>query len=55
MAATREESATPWMASLDIKPYVAECDSFPEARCAWLDEASVRKGVVHADGRFEQP
>jgi len=39
---------------LDIKPYVAEADSFPEARCAWLQGASVKAGVVCADTRFER-
>lgn len=39
---------------LDIKPYVAESDSFPDAKCAWLQEASVRVGLVHADARFER-
>jgi tRNA-Thr(GGU) m(6)t(6)A37 methyltransferase TsaA len=39
---------------LDIKPYVPNYDSFPEARCAWLDEKSVRHGVVQADARFER-
>jgi tRNA (adenine37-N6)-methyltransferase len=40
---------------LDIKPYVAEYDSFPEARRGWLEEPSVRQGAMWADGRFERP
>lgn len=38
---------------LDIKPYVAEHDSFPQAKRGWLDDPTARQGVMWADGRFE--
>ena len=38
---------------LDIKPYVAEYDSYPAQRCGWLDGEQVGKGVIVADDRFE--
>ena len=39
---------------LDIKPYVSEYDSFPNAGCGWLDESSARQGAIWADARFER-
>ena len=39
---------------LDIKPYVAEYDSFPDAKRGWLDEPSVKPGPLAADARFER-
>lgn len=38
---------------LDIKPYVAEYDSFPDAKRGWLDEPTARQGAMWADARFE--
>ena len=40
---------------LDIKPYVPAYDSFPDVRIGWLQSPTAKKGVVHADGRFEDP
>jgi len=39
---------------LDIKPYVTEYDSFPEAKTAWLADPTVMPGAMWADGRFER-
>ena len=36
---------------LDIKPYVPEFDSFPNAKAGWLDARRVDR--IHADERFE--
>jgi len=36
---------------LDIKPYVQEFDSFPNAKAGWLDERRVDR--TRADARFE--
>jgi tRNA (adenine37-N6)-methyltransferase len=37
---------------LDIKPYVPEFDSFPDAKAGWLGKLRVNR--THADSRFEQ-
>lgn len=37
---------------LDIKPYVPDFDSFPNAKAGWLDERRVSR--THADERFKQ-
>jgi len=37
---------------LELKPYVPEYDSFPEAKRGWLESDSVRQGAMHADNRF---
>jgi len=36
---------------LDIKPYVPEFDSFPNAKAGWLDACGVDR--THADERFD--
>lgn len=38
---------------LDIKPYVAQYDSFPDAALGWLREPTVIPGAMWADSRFE--
>jgi tRNA-Thr(GGU) m(6)t(6)A37 methyltransferase TsaA len=38
---------------LDIKPNVPQYDTYPIARCGWLDR--VADGRVVADARFERP
>ncbi len=38
---------------LDIKPYVPQYDSYPTARCGWLDADNIDKGTLTADSRFE--
>ena len=38
---------------LDIKPYVAQYDSFPDATLGWLREPTVIPGAMWADSRFE--
>lgn len=37
---------------LDIKPYVPEFDSFPDAKAGWLDKSRVNR--TYADSRFAQ-
>ena len=37
---------------LELKPYVPEYDSFPNAHRGWLESDTVRQGAMHADNRF---
>jgi tRNA (adenine37-N6)-methyltransferase len=40
---------------LDIKPYVTEFDSHPDARSGWFDQVRGRAITMRSDGRFSQP
>jgi tRNA (adenine37-N6)-methyltransferase len=37
---------------LDIKPYVAEFDSHPDARSGWFDQARGKAQAIRSDKRF---
>jgi len=38
---------------LDIKPYLPDCDAYPDAKAGWFDEAS--RDTTKADSRFGLP
>ena len=39
---------------IDVKPYVADYDAYPQARRGWLEDATVTDGPMRADHRFER-
>lgn len=39
---------------LDIKPYIADYDSYPQQRRGWLDNPTAQHGPLIADNRFER-